>query len=266
MVQSGPADEEHRWVRNRGSADHHADSDMACLSDAETATRLGAVEHDAAVNPFKVAVVQAASVIFDREATLDKVAALIERAAAAEARLTVFPEAFVSGYPRGVSFGSVVGNRTREGREHFRRYWDSAVDMPGPDTDRLASIAAETGQHLVIGVIERDRGTLYCSALFFSPKGYLGKHRKLMPTAAERAIWGFGDGSTLPVFDTPIGKIGAVICWENYMPLLRTVMYSKEYNCGAHRRPMAARHGYRRCVTSQGRADASFCPVTSSPA
>lgn len=179
------------------------------------------------VGAFKAAVVQAGSVVFDREATLDKAAALTEKTAAGGAELTVFPEAFVSGYPRGVGFGSVIGSRTLEGRDHFRRYWDSSVDVPGPAVDRLTEIAAENSQHLVMGVIERDGGTLYCTALFFSPEGYLGKHRKLMPTAAERVVWGLGDGSTLPVFDTPLGKIGAVICWENYMPLLRTAMYAK---------------------------------------
>jgi nitrilase len=80
---------------------------------------------------------------------------------------------------------------------------------------------------LVLGVVERDGGTLYCTVLFFSPDGYLGKHRKLIPTAAEWIMWGFGDGSTLPVFDTPLGRLGAVICWENYMPLLRMAMYAK---------------------------------------
>jgi nitrilase len=179
------------------------------------------------VTAFRAAVVQAGSVIFDRDATLDKLASLTEKAAAGEARLTVFPEAFVPGYPRGVSFGSVVGNRTAEGRDVFLRYWDSSVDVPGPAVDRLATIAADNAQYLVVGVIERDGGTLYCTALFFSPDGYLGKHRKLVPTAAERVVWGMGDGSTLPVFDTPLGMLGAVICWENYMPLLRTAMYAK---------------------------------------
>jgi predicted amidohydrolase len=86
---------------------------------------------------------------------------------------------------------------------------------------------AEHSLHMVVGVVERDGGTLDCSALFLSPDGYLGKHRKLMPTAAERNVWGFGDGSTLSAFDTPHGRIGAVICWENYMPLLRMAMYAK---------------------------------------
>jgi len=120
-----------------------------------------------------------------------------------------------------------VGSRTPEGRELFRRYWESAVDVPGSATEELGATARQANAHLVIGVIERDGGTLYCSVLFFAPDGtFLGKHRKLMPTAAERLVWGQGDGSTMPVFDTAIGRIGAVICWENYMPLLRMHMYA----------------------------------------
>jgi nitrilase len=176
---------------------------------------------------FRAAVVQAGAVGFDLEAGLEKVARLAGEASAGGARVAVFPEAFLPGYPRGITFGTVVGDRTAEGREHFRRYWEASVDVPGPAVDQLAGIAAENSLHLVIGVAERDGGTLYCTALSFSPEGYLGKHRKLMPTAAERLVWGFGDGSTLPVFDTPFGRLGAVICWENYMPLLRMAMYSK---------------------------------------
>ena len=175
----------------------------------------------------RAAVVQAAPVAFDLERTLAKAETLAVEAAAEGAQLAVFPEAFVSGYPRGMTFGTVVGERTPQGRDHFRRYWESAVEVPGPAVDRLAALAAGTELHLVIGVVERDGGTLYCTALFFSPSGYLGKHRKLMPTAAERLVWGFGDGSTLPVFETPLGRLGAVICWENYMPLLRMSMYAK---------------------------------------
>jgi nitrilase len=172
--------------------------------------------------------VQAAPVVFDREATLEKVRVFTRDAASRGARLVLFPEAFLSAYPKGLDFGARVGGRTPEGRQMFRRYFESAVEVPGPSVDALAEIARENSVYLVIGVIERDGGTLYCTVLFFDPEGrFLGKHRKLMPTAMERLVWGMGDGSTLPVFDTPIGKLGAVICWENYMPLLRTAMYSK---------------------------------------
>ncbi len=176
----------------------------------------------------RAAVVQAAPIVFDRDRTLERVRTLTAEAADRGAQLIVFPEAFVSGYPRGLDFGARVGSRTPEGRELFRRYWDSSVDVPGPATNTLGAAARQAHVYLVIGVIERDRGTLYCSVLFFDPDGALmGKHRKLMPTAAERLIWGFGDGSTMPVFDTPLGRLGAVICWENYMPLLRMHMYAK---------------------------------------
>jgi nitrilase len=176
----------------------------------------------------KAAVVQAAPVSFDRDATLAKVRELTASAAAGGARLVVFPEAFVSAYPKGLDFGARVGMRSPEGREDFRRYFDSAVDVPGAAVDELGQAARDSGVYLVIGVIERDGGTLYCTILFFADDGrYLGKHRKLMPTAMERLVWGFGDGSTLPVFDTPFGRMGAVICWENYMPLLRMAMYGK---------------------------------------
>ncbi|HKV60425.1 MAG TPA: nitrilase-related carbon-nitrogen hydrolase [Candidatus Acidoferrum sp.] len=176
----------------------------------------------------KVAVVQAAPVAFDRERTLDKVHALADQAAGMGSQLVLFPEAFVSAYPRGLDFGAVVGGRTEEGREDFRRYWESSVDIPGPAVDELAQAARRNKIYLVIGIVERDRGTLYCSVLFFAPDGaLLGKHRKVMPTGSERLVWGFGDGSTMPVFETPLGRLGAVICWENYLPLMRAAMYAK---------------------------------------
>jgi nitrilase len=176
----------------------------------------------------RVAVVQAAPVSFDVSRTLQKVADLASDAHGRGARLTLLPEAFVSGYPRGLGFGAMVGSRTAAGREQFRRYWESAIDVPGPHAERLAKIANDNRTYLVIGVTERDGGTLYCTVLFYGPDGrYLGKHRKLMPTASERLIWGQGDGSTLPVIEMDVGRVGAVICWENYMPLLRTAMYAK---------------------------------------
>ncbi|HEY1921186.1 MAG TPA: nitrilase-related carbon-nitrogen hydrolase [Tepidisphaeraceae bacterium] len=180
------------------------------------------------MSKFTAAVVQSAPIVFDRAATLEKIDSLTAAAAATGARLVVFPEAFVSAYPKGLDFGARVGMRSAEGRDDFRRYFDSAIDVPGFATDFLSRTARENSVFLVVGVIEREIGTLYCTVLFFAPDGLLmGKHRKLMPTAMERIVWGFGDGSTMPVFDTPLGKIGAVICWENYMPMLRMAMYSK---------------------------------------
>jgi nitrilase len=177
---------------------------------------------------FRVAVIQAGALPFDSKRSVEKACSLATKAAEQDARLVVFPEAFVSVYPKGLDFGARVGMRSPEGRDDFRRYWESAIDVPGPATDILAASARDNNIYLVIGVIERDIGTLYCTVLFFAPDGRLmGKHRKLMPTAMERLIWGFGDGSTLPVFETPLGKIGSVICWENYMPMLRMAMYSK---------------------------------------
>ncbi|XP_051134546.1 bifunctional nitrilase/nitrile hydratase NIT4B [Andrographis paniculata] len=176
----------------------------------------------------RATVVQASTVFYDTPATLDKAERLLAEAASYGSQLVVFPEAFIGGYPRGSTFGVTIGSRSAKGREEFRKYHASAIDVPGPEVDRLAGMAGKYKVYLVMGVIERDGYTLYCTVLFFDSQGqYLGKHRKVMPTALERIIWGFGDGSTIPVFDTPIGKIGAAICWENRMPLLRTAMYAK---------------------------------------
>ena len=176
----------------------------------------------------RAAVVQIASCVFDREGTLRKIDEWAAKAAAEGAQLVVFPEALLSGYPKGLSCGAVVGSRTAEGREDFRRYFDSAVDVPGEATAELQRIAAEHGLYMVVGVIERDGGTVYFTLLYLAPDGaLLGKHRKLMPTAQEHVVWGFGDGSTMPVFETEIGKLGGVICWENYMPLLRAHMFAQ---------------------------------------
>lgn len=183
----------------------------------------------------KVAVVQAASVLFDRDASLEKACGLVREAAANGAKLVLLPETFIPGYPRGLSFGMVVGYREDEGRRVWQRFWENAVEVPGPVTDALGDAAREAGVYLAIGVTERDTrfggGTLYCTILFFGPEGtLLGRHRKLMPTAAERLIWGEGDGSTLTVLDTEFGKMGALVCWENYMPMARMAMYAKGVN------------------------------------
>ena len=176
----------------------------------------------------RVAVVQDAPVMFDLEQTLLRVDRLTQEAAAGGAQLVLFPEAFVGGYPQGLTFGAVVGSRTAEGHELYRRYWEGAADLSSQDLSRLSSTAATHRVHLAIGVVEREGGTLYCSVVMLGPDGeLLGKHRKLVPTGAERLVWGRGDGSTLPVVDTSVGRLGAVICWENYMPLLRAAMYAK---------------------------------------
>src|SRR5690349_18054471 len=176
----------------------------------------------------KVAVVQAAPQAFDLAATLAKLESRTREAAKLGAQLALFPEAFLGAYPRGLAFGATVGNRSAAGRDEYRAYWEAAIDVPGPACARLSAVARETRMYLVVGVVERDGGTLYCTALFFGPDGaLLGKHRKLMPTGSERLVWGFGDGSTMPVFDTPLGRMGALICWENYMPLMRAAHYAK---------------------------------------
>ena len=176
----------------------------------------------------RAAVVQDAPVAFTVAETVAKTVALVAAAAAQGAQVVVFPEAFIAGYPKGVDFGARVGMRSPEGRQTFQRYWESAIEVPGPVTHTLGEMARAHQLHLVIGVIERAGGTLYCTVLFFGDDGrLLGKHRKTMPTAMERLIWGFGDGSTLTVVPTPVGKLGAVICWENYMPLLRMSMYAQ---------------------------------------
>jgi nitrilase len=179
-------------------------------------------------NSVRVAVVQAGSIPFDTAACVDKAVALIGEAAGTGATVIVFPEAFIAGYPKGLNYGLVVGARDPVGREEFRLYFESAIEVPGPHTQRLAKAAAASQAYVVIGVIEREGGTCYCTVLFLGPDGtLLGKHRKLMPTALERMIWGFGDGSTLTAVDSPYGRIGSVICWENYMPMLRMAMYAK---------------------------------------
>lgn len=175
----------------------------------------------------KVAVIQSASVPFDADASTTKAEGLIAEVAAAGAKLAVFPEAFIGGYPKGSAFGSAVGYRTESGRDEYARYSNGAVELDGPEVQRLIDSSSQHGVFVVMGVIERLGNTLYCTALLISPTdGLVENHRKLMPTATERLVWGYGDGSTLGTMETPLGRVGAVICWENYMPLMRQAMYA----------------------------------------
>ncbi|MGW6455919.1 carbon-nitrogen hydrolase family protein [Streptomyces sp. NPDC055078] len=176
----------------------------------------------------KVAVAQLGSIAFDSEATTKKAVAAIEEAADNGARVVVLPEAVLGTYPKALSFGSLIGRRTEEGRDEFLRSWNSAVELDGPELAAVADAARENGIFVVIGIVERAGRTMYCTIAMIDENGALaGHHRKLMPTGAERLIWGFGDGSTIPVVDSPAGALGSVVCWENYMPLLRSAMYSQ---------------------------------------
>ena len=175
----------------------------------------------------RVSVVQAGSDPFDTPSTLSKFSDLLSDAKAAKSDLAVFPEAFVGGYPKGVDFGVRVGSRDDAGRELFRLYSDNAVELSSPEYESLSEAVAANEVATVVGVIERKGATLYCSTFSFERDGsLLGVHRKLVPTAMERLIWGQGDGSDLPVMDSSAGWLVSAICWENYMPLLRSYYYN----------------------------------------
>ncbi|MEM5446169.1 carbon-nitrogen hydrolase family protein [Paraburkholderia guartelaensis] len=176
----------------------------------------------------KVAALQIGSSAAGKAHTLEQILSFEAQIRASGAKLVVMPEALLGGYPKGEIFGTRLGYRLPEGREAFARYYENAVDVPGAETEALAELSTRCGASLVIGVIERDGSTLFCTALFFNPgEGLVAKHRKLMPTGTERLIWGQGDGSTLPTVRTESGVAGTAICWENHMPLLRTAMYAK---------------------------------------
>ena len=177
---------------------------------------------------FKAAVIQDSPVLFNLHLTIDKVETITKEAAVNGASLVVFPEAFISAYPKGLDFGAKIGSRTLRGRKDFLQYYNSSLDFDSNEFKKLLNIAKKNKVFLVIGVIEKSSGTLYCTVLHISDKGsLLCKHRKVMPTAAERLVWGFGDGSTLQTTKTRLGVLGSVICWENYMPMMRMTMYDQ---------------------------------------
>lgn len=176
----------------------------------------------------RIAVVQEASAFLDRDACLEKVRVKAQEAVLNGASLVVFPEAFIPGYPRGLSFGTVVGSRSRDGRRLYERFWNQSISVSGPEFEQLREIAATLSIMLAIGVIERAEpgGTMYCSFFIFDANGeILLHHRKIKPTGSERVIWGEGDGTSLFAVESEIGRIGSLICWENYMPLARTALY-----------------------------------------
>ena len=172
-----------------------------------------------------VAQVRATADLRDALASVRTVSA---QAAGDGVQLLVFPEATLGGYPRGASFGTVVGDRSRAGRDEFLAYSGRSVTIPGSEIDEIGAVAAEYGLHLVVGVIERVGSTLQCAAVMFDDQGRLvGTRRKLMPTGSERLVWGQGDGSTLRVVPTTVGRLATAICWENLMPALRLNYYAQ---------------------------------------
>ena len=178
----------------------------------------------------KVALIQDGPVLFDKEASFQKLELLTEQYAKQDCQLIVFPESFIPGYPRGFTFGAKVGSRTKEGRALYQKYYDSSVELQGSDLNRLEQISKNTGAYLVVGITERQEsnGSLYCSMIYLSPTdGLLGVHRKIKPTGTERIIWAEASGESLVTCKTKIGKLGGLICWENYMPLARMSMYQK---------------------------------------
>ncbi|KAF9467535.1 carbon-nitrogen hydrolase [Collybia nuda] len=194
-------------------------------------------------NKIRASVVQSCAAAYSLDATLDKLEYYTRLAKNRDnSQLAVFPEAFVGGYPKLSSFGVALGYHSPQGRDEFLRYHSAAIEIPSPAVTRIENISKETGVFLVVGIVERDQGTLYCTVIFVDPEeGYIAKHRKVQPTVVERVIWGQGNGSTLPVLQrnfksandeerTVKAKVSATICWENFMPLppaVRTFYYSQ---------------------------------------
>ncbi|ADB37696.1 carbon-nitrogen hydrolase family protein [Spirosoma linguale] len=179
----------------------------------------------------KVGVVQATPVFFDIARTIDKLEALVVDGARQGCQFLLFPESFIPGYPRKFTFGAAIGLRTDGGRELYKTYWQNSLQLPGPELKRLEKIARDNDVYLAIGVTERDalNGSLYCTLVYISPtEGYLGKHQKIKPTGVERLVWAEGTGEqSMGVFDTKVGRMGGLICWENYMPLARMRIYQQ---------------------------------------
>ncbi|MEM1136188.1 MAG: carbon-nitrogen hydrolase family protein [Bacteroidota bacterium] len=180
---------------------------------------------------YKIATVQAAPVLFNKVATIQKVITLSEDAAKKGAAMVVFPESFIPAYPRGLSFGATIGSRTDRGREAWQLYFENSLEIAGKEIHQICQVAKRLSIYIVLGITEKDTetmGTLYCTMVFINANGeILGVHRKLKPTGTERVIWGEGNGTSLKVYNTELGRLGGLICWENYMPLARMALYQQ---------------------------------------
>jgi len=178
----------------------------------------------------KVCLIQDNPIFFDKEKTIDKIENVTRQYVKEGCELIVFPESFIPGYPRGFLFGATIGSRSDEGRNLYLEYYNNSIDLQSDDLKRLEQLSKSQNVYLVIGITEKENttGSLYCSMIYISPSGgLLGVHRKIKPTGTERIIWSEASGDSLVTFETKIGKLGGLICWENYMPLARMAMYKK---------------------------------------
>jgi nitrilase len=172
----------------------------------------------------KVACVQIEPALFDRDGTIEKIAAVSAEVAAEGASLAVFPEAFIAAYPSNRWVRALASGP--DGKDVFARLARESVEIPGEASDRLGEAAREAGIWLATGANELERGTIYNALLIYDPDGNLAlHHRKLMPTNHERLVWGLGSGAGLTAIPTPLGRVGGLICWENMMPLARFALY-----------------------------------------
>jgi nitrilase len=178
----------------------------------------------------KVGVVQATPVLFDIEKTVEIVISWVEKGVNEGCELLLFPESFIPCYPRGLNFDAFIGRRTDKSRNQWLDYWNNSIETSSEYIEKISNAIQKANLFVALGVTEKEStgGSLHCSLLYFDNQGKLiGKHRKIKPTGLERYIWAESDGSTLVSFDTQIGKIGGLICWENYMPLARMSMYQR---------------------------------------
>ena len=180
-------------------------------------------------NTCKIAVVQAAPVMFDKDGCVEKVLRYVDECADHGAELIVFPELFIPCYPFGLTFGFRVGSLNQAGRADWTKYYDNSILADGPEMQKIIDKAKARGVYVSVGYSEREplNGTLYNSNMMIAPDGTAMNHRKLKPTGSERVVWGDGDKDFFPVMDTPWGPMGNLICWESYMPLARVALYQK---------------------------------------
>lgn len=176
-----------------------------------------------------IAIVQAAPIMFNKDACVEKVLRYLDECADHGAELVVFPELFIPCYPFGLTFGFRVGSRDQGGREDWKKYYDNSILAEGPEMRRIVNKAMERQIYVSVGYSEREalNGTLYNSNMMIAPDGTAMNHRKLKPTGSERVVWGDADRDYFPVMETPWGPMGNLICWESYMPLARVALYQK---------------------------------------